>query len=506
MKLLVVTVVMLLALTASGASRRFAAVRRAENGERAGTVFQRDMGHPGAANCTTLWVTQHIDHFSFGAPSGSPTSDTYQQKVLVYDQFFKPGGPIFFYCGNEGPIDAFADISGLMWQHAASFNAALVWAEHRFFGDSQPCGGSCMQHLSTMQALADYAALLVNVTSPGGRYATSQGIVLFGGSYGGMLAAWAAMKYPNLITGAVASSAPIGMVSDSFDTSLYWRVVTRDATGEGNAAPECAANVHAALQTAMKMVATPSGAAEVSSIFASCSPVPTGDAGATLLGYFVQSAFDIFAMGNAPYPLDFFFGDATHPAPAWPMRVACDFMRGNLTGTTLVRALAQAVNVMYNVTLNVPCNNLNVNPTTAGAWDYMVCSERVINELPYFAARGPPNDMFWPQQPWTHNMYIDYCAQTYDLRPRFGFLNTTYGAGNVRGAENIVFNNGAYDPWHSGGILGNVSASVRAYLIPEGSHHLDLFFSSPQDPPMVQWVRDRSMQHVREWLAAARKP
>eukprot|EP00041_Stephanoeca_diplocostata_P034461 m.1178632 g.1178632 ORF g.1178632 m.1178632 type:complete len:100 (+) comp24526_c0_seq32:178-477(+) len=52
-------------------------------------------------------------------------------------------------------------------------------------------------------------------------------VVAFGGSYGGMLAAWLRMKYSGTIAGAISASAPIlafpGM-SPPWDTNAYWQV------------------------------------------------------------------------------------------------------------------------------------------------------------------------------------------------------------------------------------------------------------------------------------------
>lgn len=90
------------------------------------------------------------------------------------------------------------------------FFGGLVFAEHRYYGQSMPFGNKSFTdpeysgYLSSQQALADYADLLSTQLN------TNQWpVIAFGGSYGGMLAAWFRMKYPHLVTGAIASSAPI---------------------------------------------------------------------------------------------------------------------------------------------------------------------------------------------------------------------------------------------------------------------------------------------------------
>ena len=115
---------------------------------------------PDASNCTTLYFEQRIDHFSWRVPSTGNL--TYQQRYLVCDQYYAPGGSIFFYTGNEGDVTLYANASGLMWENAGEFNALLVFAEHRYYGESWPqgAGSPAFDYLSSSQALADYAVLL----------------------------------------------------------------------------------------------------------------------------------------------------------------------------------------------------------------------------------------------------------------------------------------------------------------------------------------------------------
>lgn len=42
--------------------------------------------------------------------------------------------------GNEADVSLYLSSNGLMWENAKSFNALLVFAEHRFYGESLPFG------------------------------------------------------------------------------------------------------------------------------------------------------------------------------------------------------------------------------------------------------------------------------------------------------------------------------------------------------------------------------
>ena len=50
----------------------------------------------------------------------------------------KAGAPILFYTGNESPVQEYVNNTGLMWDLAASLKARVVFAEHRYFGESVP--------------------------------------------------------------------------------------------------------------------------------------------------------------------------------------------------------------------------------------------------------------------------------------------------------------------------------------------------------------------------------
>ena len=72
-----------------------------------------------------------------------------------------------------------------MWESAPAFGALLVFAEHRYYGQSKPYGKTLRQHmqfLTSEQAMADYAQLVMELKEEYG--AQDSAVIGFGGSYG----------------------------------------------------------------------------------------------------------------------------------------------------------------------------------------------------------------------------------------------------------------------------------------------------------------------------------
>lgn len=90
-----------------------------------------------------------------------------------------------------------------------------MYGEHRYFGHSFPTqfpkqdafkeGNNA--YLTVENTMMDYVELIKKVRRD--YDADDKAVIVFGGSYGGMLAAWLRMKFPATFQGALAASAPL---------------------------------------------------------------------------------------------------------------------------------------------------------------------------------------------------------------------------------------------------------------------------------------------------------
>jgi len=474
----------------------------------------------------TKYFDQRVDHFNF------VNDTTFKQKYLINDTWWKTNnGPIFFYTGNEGDIEAFAQNSGFMWDIAPEFGAMLVFAEHRYYGTSLPFGPDSVKpgepamngYLTSEQALADYAELLTYLKG-NIKGAANSPVIAFGGSYGGMLAAWFRIKFPHICDGAIAASAPVAQ----FDTpcDAFNRIVTADYTAANET---CSDVIRKSWQAIDQVSVDDDGMKWISDEFGLCDPITSAENVTALKDYLTDTYVNI-AMMDYPYPTSFLA-----PLPGFPVQETCKRLveagrevpaaaaadSGNSTSAgdaaaattldnstttaaplplnrTLIRQVAAGVSVFYNYTGDAKCLNLShTDDIGADMWDYQACTEMVMP-----MCSDGVNDMFQASS-WNYTEYAEGCQTRWGVTPRQHMAEVMYGLKKLQGASNIVFSNGLLDPWSSGGILKNINPSVVALLIPEGAHHLDLRGHNIADPQSVFIVRKVEKEHIAKWIDSA---
>eukprot|EP00983_Pelagomonas_calceolata_P055148 1144009-Pelagomonas_calceolata.AAC.3 len=320
---------------------------------------------------------------------------TYQQRYYVCGkQYWKPNdlgdpGPIFLYAGNEADVLLYLNNSGLMWENAPKFGALLVFAEHRY-------------RVALSAVLWQIDALLLNKKQP-----TQPAVPhTFGGSYGGMLAAWMRMKYPATIDGAIAASAPIWNFEGEdppFDPTSFAKGVSYDASPEGG---KFVTAVLPATQAVLQ------GLARLRQELPSTDTYP-------LLPAFIR---------HAKYILN-----GHGELPAFPVRVACEHLADpQLSGRRLLEGMAMAAGVFYNYSGSLQCFDYNegANKETAEVedlWDYQYCTEMF---MPFGKNGGTRTDM-GGAEPWDPEAATAACKEQWGVTPRRLWATEEWGGKKI---------------------------------------------------------------------------
>ncbi|XP_037696975.1 lysosomal Pro-X carboxypeptidase [Choloepus didactylus] len=441
-----------------------------------------------ALNYSIRYFPQKIDHFGFY------TDKTFKQRYLIADKYWKKdNGSILFYTGNEGDIVWFCNNTGFMWDVAEELKAMLVFAEHRYYGESLPFGDSSfktvhLNFLTSEQALADFAELIRHLkqTIPG---AENQPVIAVGGSYGGMLAAWLRMKYPHIVVGALAASAPIWQFDGLVPCGIFMEIVTTDFKESG---PNCEKSIHRSWDAINQLATTGSGLQWLSKALHLCSPL-TNSQDIQSLKDWISETWVNLAMVDYPYESNFL-----QPLPAWPMKVVCQHLRNpNVSDQNLVENIFQALNIYYNYSGQAKCLNISETATSSlGSlgWSYQSCTEMIMP----FCTNGV-DDMFEPHS-WNLEELSRECFKQWGVRPRPSWITTLYGGRNISSHKNIIFSNGELDPWSGGGVTKDITDTLIAINIPQGAHHLDLRANNALDPQSVLLARSLEVKHMKEWI------
>mmetsp|Transcript_24505 Transcript_24505/g.39873 ORF Transcript_24505/g.39873 Transcript_24505/m.39873 type:complete len:485 (+) Transcript_24505:3431-4885(+) len=182
--------------------------------------------------------------------------NTWHQAYYVNDAFWdgpESGAPVFVCVGGEGKfMDASVVHSSVHCNNAVEWleetGALMVAVVHRYYTGNMSASPANYKtsvknykFLTVNQALADLAMFHVHISQRFRLDTQRNKFVLFGGSYPGMLAAFARLKYPHLFYAAVASSAPVGSV---FNMRGYNDVVAQSFTKASvGGSQECRAKI-----------------------------------------------------------------------------------------------------------------------------------------------------------------------------------------------------------------------------------------------------------------------
>jgi len=437
-------------------------------------------------------VKQRQDHFDGSNPS------TWQQAYYVNDTFWKPGSdaPVFLCVGGEGPpMDGSAVVRSEHCNVAVEWmeeRGALMFAlEHRYYGchNESACPVAnlstpgALRYLSSRQALGDIASFVEHANQMYG--SSSNKWVTWGGSYPGMLAGWARLKFPHLIHASVSSSAP---VRAELDMRGY-----NDVVGAAYAVEHEKVGGSLSCQQAIAV-----GHAQIRGLFA------TADGREFLAELFHQkpeyfldkkNQYDFAGQGVADFP-----AQSNDPACREPMcNIAriCVAMTNTSIGTEVHRLAAvvatqtawkQQENNEKKLDFGGGHGQFHISqyknkkkseklmhkstPGYIGAdlWGWQTCAE-----FGFYQTCEEGSKCIFTQGLSTLDTEMEFCEKSFGIpksivADNIAYSNEYYGSDHPKGSR-VLYVNGEVDPWHANAIDAPLSGSLPAIWVPGASHH-----------------------------------
>lgn len=421
----------------------------------------------------------------------------WRQRYFLNDEFWGGVGfPVFLYIGGEGPVTA-SVLTRRNYIHFAArqHRAMLIAVEHRFYGKSYPTDNmdlANLRFLSSEQALSDLARLhhFLNEQFQSTRW------LAFGGSYPGALAAWMKVKYPKLLVGSIASSAPIRAQSDFRE---YMQVV-----GDGyryfgggqcyHAIEQAVAAVHALL-TQM-----PGGKQTLQRLFQPCDE---------MLDEWDESVFEGAIMG---YFQDISQYNLLHTNAMTVSQVCAMFTSGKPPLHTLVEFVrlnrkGDCVESKFqghaNATIETLMDSVFDGEKSSRQWFYQTC-----NEFGYFQNTESERSPFHAfSLLTTARVASEICARVFNISegPDVLSTNVDYGGLGIT-AENITFPSGTIDPWHVLAVQNATRLASRrltSVFIRGTAHCADMYHPSSNDSAALVWAHQQIQHSIESYLGSS---
>lgn len=430
-------------------------------------------------NMRPLIATNTIHQLYFQQPieHQNPLSGTFTQRYYIDETYGKAkDAPVFFYICGESACTKRA-LSGAIRHYAQKYHAKMVALEHRYYGESLPLNSfstESLRTLTTETSLKDLAYFQKQLTKQNNWTGTW---IAFGGSYPGSLSAYYRLKYPYLVAGALASSAPVMAKEDFFEYDTHVTQVV---------GPQCAAQIRQVVNQLESALDNKTQLAQLKALFEASEvqdPVDflylIADTGAAAVQYGMKDSF-CSALSSSPTPLEGY----------------ADFAR-KLYKTMNVSAVDMTAQGALSEVPDDYKDGIGMRQ-----WYYQSCTE-----YGYWQNANPNSAQSTRSALINLNYHHQICMRLFGINEPANteaINNHFYYPLMNESVSNIYFTNGEHDPWSVLSLAeknGNAVNPKLTYRLIDGSAHCDdLHPLKTNDSEALRSARTTMESLLDQWL------
>lgn len=471
-------------------------VERTRQKSRIDSLFGKNPVHLDPVPVKAVYLMQPLDHFDVE----SRQEDVIQQKILINNHYWKkPDGPVFLYISGEGKLEDNKAQAGHHVEMAKRYGALVIAAEHRFYGESINDNGlqlESLRHLSSQQALADlvevhrYISEMFELTS-------INTWICFGGSYAGALSAWFRLKYPHIVFGAIASSAPVQAITDFKGYNDVVAGSLSDPTVGGSG--ECLQQVSQAFIQIDGLLKSKQFKM-LQKDFKSCGPISDSLDSMTFVSNLAGNIMGVVQYNNEVPGMD--VGKlcdimTTTSDPYKNMATLNDKFLEVINKTCVNNSYADSVKSYENTTVDRKAQGPGIR-----SWGWQTCTQ-----FGYYQTCDKNTSCPFSRLMDLYQANLKVCEDIYKIPvyqvfDNVAFTNDYYGGNKPKGTR-IVFVNGSIDPWHALSVLKDQSDSETAIYIKGTAHCADMGTSKSNDTQPLKDARQMISQQIGTWLKQA---
>eukprot|EP01113_Clastostelium_recurvatum_P008896 TRINITY_DN1423_c0_g1_i3.p1 TRINITY_DN1423_c0_g1~~TRINITY_DN1423_c0_g1_i3.p1 ORF type:complete len:501 (-),score=102.71 TRINITY_DN1423_c0_g1_i3:94-1596(-) len=450
----------------------------------------KENASPGYA---TAQLDQIVDH------TNNDNNVTFVQQYLYNDTFWDRdhGGPVFLLVGGEfGAAAWWSMLIPTILPLAQQMKALIVLPEHRFFGSSFPVPNLHVDNLNKLftfeQAISDLAYFHGYVSSKF-EVSSSTPWVAFGCSYSGVLASFFRTDHPELVVGAIVSSAPVYLKFDFSEFNEQAAINAADTSVGGSQA--CHDAIASGFGEFNNLLFKSDNASTIQKLFSTCSPF-TNDLDKMTLTWTLQALF------SYPFQWSKFYNPSDNALTDFCNEILAPGNSSfeNIVTMTKARISTPCVPSNFTQVVEILKSTLDTQPTP-DAWFmqyfYLECSQ-----IGYYATCEEKDNCIFAAL--NVSFYDEFC-QVFDISPsdrdaRMQALNARYG-GTTPTGTNIFSVNGSFDPYHLlSATTPNLSRGNDATVIKGAPHCANNDDPTPTDPPQLVLARKQVAAQVFEWV------